>query len=111
MNFLKEFPCTIGMSKHTLVFLLTLNKSQNLVVILLALNKPKKLTAKLLWEKLDAYAFFFFFECIGIQFFNSLACDLQDAMSRQRALTLFTHTLFPTQPCHPSLSCGLLPGF
>ena len=30
----------------------------------------------------------FFFECIGIQFFNSLTCDLRDAMPRQRSLTL-----------------------
>ena len=30
------------------------------------------------------------FECIGIQFFNSLTCDLRDAMPRQRSLTL-TH--------------------
>ena len=28
------------------------------------------------------------FECIGIQFFNSLTCDLRDAMPRQRSLTL-----------------------
>ena len=41
-----------------LVFLLTLNKSKNLVVILLTLNKSKKITAKLPWEKPDAYAFF-----------------------------------------------------
>ena len=32
---------------------------------------------------------FFVFECIGIQFFNSLTCDLQDAMPCQRPLTLF----------------------
>ena len=31
---------------------------------------------------------FFVFECIGIQFFNSLTCDLRDAMPRQRSLTL-----------------------
>ena len=53
----------------------------------------------------------FFCECLGIQFFNSLTCDLRDTMPRQRSLTLFTHmwitgryatpevthTLFPTQ--------------
>ena len=53
----------------------------------------------------------FFCECLGIQFFNSLTCDLQDTMPPQRSLTLFTHmwltghyampevihTLFPTQ--------------
>ena len=109
---------------------------------MLTLNKPKlfyrlwtskkKLTAKLPWQKPDAYALLFFlaqpplvssltlpwtiarfldpfytfspahrrvirdftppypFECIGIQFFNSLTCDLRDAMPRQRSLTL-TH--------------------
>ena len=31
---------------------------------------------------------FFVFECIGIQFFNSLTCDLRDAMPHQRSLTL-----------------------
>ena len=31
---------------------------------------------------------FLFFECIGIQLFNSLTCDLPDAMPRQRSLTL-----------------------
>ena len=96
---------------------------------MLTLNKSKKLTAKLLWEKPDAYALLCFpqpslvssltlpwtiarfldpfytfspahrrvihdltppnpFECIGIQFFNSLTCDLRDAMPRQRSLTL-----------------------
>ena len=34
---------------------------KNLVVILLTLSKSKKLAVKLLWEKLDAYAFFSFF--------------------------------------------------
>ena len=29
-----------------------------------------------------------FFECLGIQFFNSLTCDLRDTMPRQRSLTL-----------------------
>ena len=57
----------------------------------------------------------FFCECLGIQFFNSLTCDLGDTMPRQRSLTLFTHmwltgryatpevthTLFPTQPFLP----------
>ena len=36
----------------------------------------------------DTWLFFGFFECIGIQFFNSLTCDLRDAMPRQRSLTL-----------------------
>ena len=31
---------------------------------------------------------FLFFECIGIEFFNSLTCDLRDAMPSQRSLTL-----------------------
>ena len=78
--------------------------------------------AKLPWEKLDAYASFFFlffghylmspalhpgfldlwgsppalsstptlgfFECLGIQFFNLLTCDLWDTMPRQRSPTL-----------------------
>ena len=30
----------------------------------------------------------FFFECLGIQFFNSLTCDLQDTMPHQRSPTL-----------------------
>ena len=34
------------------------------------------------------------FECIGIQFFNSLTCDLRDTMPRQRSLTL---TLIPRE--------------
>ena len=34
---------------------------------------------------------FLFFECICIQFFNSLTCDLRDTMPCQRSLTL-THT-------------------
>ena len=37
---------------------------------------------------------FFFFECIGIQFFNSLTCDLWDTMPCQRSLTL---TLTPRE--------------
>ena len=64
-------------------------------------------------EQFLLFSFFFFFcECLGIQFFNSLTCDLRDAMPRQRLLTLFTHkwltehyatpevthALFPTQP-------------
>ena len=94
---------------------------KNLIVILLTLNKLKKLTTKLPWEKLDAYASFFWpwphvtgtppwllrpvkvstsselypdtwlffvFECIGIQFFNSLTCDLRDTMPCQRSPTL-----------------------
>ena len=35
-------------------------------------------------------------ECIGIQFFNSLTCDLRDTMPRQRSLTL-TLTLIPRE--------------
>ena len=37
---------------------------------------------------------FFVFEYIGIQFFNSLTCDLRNAMPRQRSLTL---TLIPRE--------------
>ena len=29
-----------------------------------------------------------FFECLGIQFFNSLTCDLREAMPHQRSLIL-----------------------
>ena len=90
----------------SLVFLLTLNKSKNLVVIFLTLNKLKKLATKLPREKPmhpSPILYFqpspvqsdsrlphptLFFECIGIQFFNSLTCDLQDAMPHQRSLTL-----------------------
>ena len=43
--------------------------------------------------------FFCLFECIGIQFFNSLTCDLRDAMSRQRSLTLI-HMWLTGMPCH-----------
>ena len=53
--------CSLGgcfFDGYFLVFLLNLNKSKNLVVILLPLNKSKKLTAKLPWEKPDAYTFF-----------------------------------------------------
>ena len=32
--------------------------------------------------------FFSFFECLGIQFFNSLTCDLRDTMPHQRSTTL-----------------------
>ena len=32
--------------------------------------------------------FGFFFECLGIQFFNSLTCDLWDTMPRRRSPTL-----------------------
>ena len=90
---------------------------------MLNLNKFKKLTIKLPWEKLDAYASFFghglmslalhpgfsdlwrsppalsstltlgFFECLGIQFFNSLTCDLQDAIPWQRSPTLIPREL------------------
>ena len=31
-----------------------------------------------------------FFECMNIQFFNLLTCDLREAMPRQRSLTLFS---------------------
>ena len=41
---------------------------------------------------------FLFFECIGIQFFNSLTCDLREAMPCQRSLTL-THMTYRI-PCH-----------
>ena len=53
------FLLTLNKSKNLKVILLTLNKSK---IILLTLNKSKKLTAKLPWEKLDAYAFSF---CLG----------------------------------------------
>ena len=36
----------------------------------------------------DTWLVFVFFECIGIQFFNSLTCDLPNTMPRQRSLTL-----------------------
>ena len=53
---------------------------------------------KLPWEKLDVdasafylsiylFIYLFIFECLGIQFFNSLTCDLRDTMPRQRSLT------------------------
>ena len=38
------------------------------------------------------------FECLGIQFFNSLTCDLQDAMPRQTSLIL-SHVTYGTL-CH-----------
>ena len=31
-----------------------------------------------------------FYECFGILFFNSLTCDLRDAMPRHRSLTLLS---------------------
>ena len=46
------------------------------------------------------FIFFFFGECSGIQFFNSLTCDLGDTMPRQRSLTLF----FPPKPLTSSLT-------
>ena len=63
----------------------------------------KKLTAKRPWEKPDAYAFFCFghprfYECIGIQFFSSLTCDLRNAMSRQRSHTHMCLTAHPATP-------------
>ena len=50
----------------------------------------------------DALLFFLFFQCLGIQFFNSLTCDLQDAMSRQRSLTLLPREVedFPRDAKH-----------
>ena len=39
-------------------------------------------------EHLFIYLFIYLFECLGIQFFNSLTCDLRDTMPRQRSLTL-----------------------
>ena len=52
-------------------------------------------------EQFLLFSFFFFFcECLGIQFFNSLTCDLRDVMPRQRSLTLF----FPANPLAPSLT-------
>ena len=45
---------------------------------------------------------YFFFECLGIQFFNSLTCELRDAMSRQRSLTLLPEEAedFPRSSSH-----------
>ena len=34
------------------------------------------------------FIYFFVFECLAIQFFNSLTCDLLEAMPRQSSLTL-----------------------
>ena len=48
---------------------------------------------------------FFVFECIGIQFFNSLTCDLWDAMPCHWSQCA------SQPPCHPSLSRGLSQGF
>ena len=39
-------------------------------------------------EHLFIYLFIYLFEFLGIQFFNSLTCDLRDTMPRQRSLTL-----------------------
>ena len=36
---------------------------------------------------------FIYFECLGIQFFSSLTCDLQDTMPCQGSLTLFPREL------------------
>ena len=60
-------------------------QAKKIIDLLLTLSMSKiKLTTKLPWEKLDAWAFFIlfyfflifiyfiFFECLGIQFFNSL---------------------------------------
>ena len=45
---------------------------------------------------------YFFFECLGIQFFNSLTCELRDAMPRQRSLTLLPEEAedFPRSSSH-----------
>ena len=40
-----------------------------------------------LWT-LPQHKTFFFFECLGIRFLNSLTCDLRDTMPPQRSLTL-----------------------
>ena len=34
------------------------------------------------------FIYLFLFECLGIQFFNSLTCDLRDTMPRERSLPL-----------------------
>ena len=66
------------------------------LVILLTQSKLKKTDNKTpvgetgcLWIffQLWPHWLFFFFECLGIQFFNSLTCDLWDTMPRQRSLT------------------------
>ena len=36
----------------------------------------------------EHFIYLLFFECLGIQFFNLLTCDLQDTMPRQRSPTL-----------------------
>ena len=36
------------------------------------------------------HLFIYLFECLGIQFYNLLTCDLWDAMPRQRSLILLT---------------------
>ena len=38
----------------------------------------------------DFMYLFIYFECLDIQFFNSLACDLQDTMPCQRSLQLLS---------------------
>ena len=48
--------------------------------------------------------FFCFFECMGIQFFNSLTCDLPDAMPSQRSLTL-THMWLMGHHATPEVTC------
>ena len=54
--------CWIWTSQKNVGYFAGFKQVKNLVVILLTLNKSKiKLTTKLLWEKLDAWAFFFFF--------------------------------------------------
>ena len=118
---------TLNKLKFLVVILLTLRRSKFLVVIFLTFSRSKKLPTKLLWEKPDACASFFghglmspalhpgfsdlwgsppalrstptlgFFECLGIQFFNSLTCDLRDAMPRKRSL--HSHVTWRT-PCH-----------
>ena len=109
-----------------IAILLTLNKSKNLVVILVKkpnnktplgetgcidisflrplpcvtcappwLLRPMRVsTSSELYP--DTWLSFVFFECIGIQFFNSLTCDLRDTIPRQRSLTL-TLTLIPRE--------------
>ena len=41
-----------------------------------------------------------FFECLGIQFFNSLTCDLRDAMPRQMSPTLICSHVTCGTLCH-----------
>ena len=66
---------------------------------------------KLPWETgcLSIFFFFFFYECLGIQLFNSLTCDLRDDMPRQRSLRLLTHMWLTGRHATPEVSFALFP--